>query len=253
MIVMAAGALAVARSVVPVQEEPHHTPVFENAWVRVLDVRFPAGAESLHHRHALHNVAVRIVGGTTRADPVGGQGVPRYSPTGSVVFHSASPPYVHRVVNVGTAPVHIVDVELPGARPASDIRAADDLARHVVEIDNAHVRVSRVRPPSGESLPAHTHQRGWLHLVVTGLQPGAFSWHEAGHQLSIAAPATPIELVEIRAEVTAVRAAAAPRPGAAATAASSSCSVEIDRTPGWWGCRADACRRSPASPSSRPP
>lgn len=196
-IVAVAGSLAVAQTVVPVHEEPHHTPVFENPWVRVLDVRFQAGVESLYHRHALHNVAIRITGGTTRADPVGGEGVPRYSPTGSVVFHSASPPYVHRVVNVGTAPVHIVDVELPGARAASDSRAADDLAQHVVEIDNEHVRVSRVRLRPGEPLSAHSHPRGWLHLMVGGSKPGAFAWHAAGHQASIAAEATPVEVVEI--------------------------------------------------------
>ena len=195
--IVVAGSLAVAQTIVPVQEEPHHTPVFENAWVRVLDVRFRPGDESLHHRHALHNVAVRITGGTTRADPIGGQGVPRYSPAGSVVFHSASPPYVHRVVNVGTLPVHIVDVELRGAALVSDARADDDPAGHVVEVDNEHVRVSRVRVPPGQSLPAHAHQRGWLHLVVAGPQPGAFAWHQPGRQTPILATAEAIEFVEI--------------------------------------------------------
>ena len=192
-----AGSLALAQSIVPVHEEPHHTLVFENARVKVLDVHFEAGAESLYHRHAVHNLAVRIVGGTTRADSPDGLGNPREVPTGSVVFHSASPPYVHRVVNVGTAAVHIVDVELLGARTTSASGAPDDLTGHVVEIENDHVRVSRVRLPAGESRAAHTHRRGWLEVVVTGPKPGAIAWHDAGRRTSNTVTATAVEWVEV--------------------------------------------------------
>lgn len=195
--VMVAGSLWLVQPAVPVHEEPRHRPIFENTRVRALDVRFEPGAASLFHRHALHNVAVRIAGGTTRADPVGGEGVPRHSPTGSVVFHSASPPYVHRVVNVGTTAVHIVDVELLRGRAVPVTAAADDLARHVVEVENEHVRVSRVRLGPGESLPAHTHQRDWLDVAVTGATPGQVAWHAAGSRVAVAADAAPIEYVEI--------------------------------------------------------
>ena len=192
-----ASSLALAQSIVPVHEEPHHTPVFENAWVKVLDVHFEAGVESLFHRHAVHNLAVRIVGGTTRADSPEGQGSPREVPTGSVVFHSASPPYVHRVVNVGTGAVHIVDVELLGARTTSASGAPDDLAGHVVEIENDYVRVSRVRLRAGESLAGHTHRRGWLDVVVTGPKPGAIAWHDGGRRTSITVTPAALEWVEV--------------------------------------------------------
>ena len=196
MTVVAAGSLVVTQSVVPVHEEPHHKLVFENAWVKVLDVNFAVGVESLFHRHAMHNIAVRIVGGTTRADSMDGEGSPRQVPTGSVVFHSASPPYVHRVVNVGTTPVHIVDIELTGARPRSGV-GADQLAGHDVEIENEHVRVSRVRLRAGESLPAHVHQRGWLDVVLAGPRPGAVAWHDAGRPSSVLGGTASIGLVEI--------------------------------------------------------
>jgi quercetin dioxygenase-like cupin family protein len=193
---MIAGSALLAQSVVPVDAEPHHRPVLENEWVRVLDVRFPAGAESLYHRHALNNVAIRIVGGTTRADPIGGEGAPQLVPTGRIVYHSASTPYVHRVVNVGGAAVHIVDVELRGAAP-QPLKSADDIAGHAVEVENEHVRVSRVRVAAGESLVAHTHQRGWLAVVVTGLKPGDVAWHVAGRPVSVGSRRAGIEIVEI--------------------------------------------------------
>jgi hypothetical protein len=44
-------------SAVPVYEEPLHRPVFQNRFVRVLDVVIPAGVATGYHTHA-----VRIVG-----------------------------------------------------------------------------------------------------------------------------------------------------------------------------------------------
>ena len=189
--------LVLAQAVVPVHDEPHHTTVLDNAWVRVLDVHFAVGVDSLFHRHALHNVAVRIAGGTIRSDQIGAEGTPREVRSGSVMFNSASPPYVHRVVNVGPAAVHIVDVELSGARTPVESTAADDLSRHVVEIDNEHVRVSRVTLRPGESLSAHTHSRGWLDVILTGPNQGAIAWHDAGRRTSGAHTTTALEFIEI--------------------------------------------------------
>jgi quercetin dioxygenase-like cupin family protein len=192
-----AGLLTQVPSIVPVEQEPHHRTAFENPWVRVLDVAFPAGTTSLFHRHALNNVAIRIVGGTTRADPVGGEGTPRDVPTGSVLFYSASPPYEHRVANVGPSPVRILDIELSGASVATDTSVDDDLARHAVEVGNAHVRVTRVRLESSASLRSHTHQRGWLAVVIAGGTPGQFAWHQAGARVSVGGAGEPVDVVEV--------------------------------------------------------
>lgn len=186
-----------AQQIVPVEQEPRHRTVYENRWVRALDVRFDAGAESQYHRHALHNVAVRIVGGVTRGDPIGGQGTAQHVPSGRAVFHSASPPYVHRVVNVGMNAVHIIDVELLAQQPVAVVGGADDVVGHVVEIENPHVRVSRVRIKAGESLPAHTHVRGWLDVVVSGGTPGAVAWHDAGRPAAVEGRAAGLEWIEV--------------------------------------------------------
>jgi quercetin dioxygenase-like cupin family protein len=186
----------VAQPIVPVEQEPHHRTVLQNPWVRVLDVRFGVGVTSGFHRHSLNNVAVRIVGGTTRADTMDGEGQPRVVAAGSVVYYSASPPYVHRVANAGAGDVQIVDVELSGARVVAVPGAPDDVAKHVVEIENEHVRVSRVRLGPGESLAAHTHTRGWLEVRVSG-EPGKVAWYEAGAMNAIAAASAGLEFVEV--------------------------------------------------------
>lgn len=197
LVLVAVGATALAQSIVPVEQEPHHRTVLQNAWVRVLDVRFGPGVTSGFHQHSLNNVAVRVVGGTTRADTVDGEGQPRLVATGSVVYYSASPPYVHRVANVGADAVRIVDVELSGAKAVATAGAADVTATHVVEIENEHVRVSRVRLGPGASLAAHTHPRGWLEVVVKGQAPGKVAWHDAAAAVAIAGQATGVELVEV--------------------------------------------------------
>ena len=45
---------------VPVREEPHHKPVLENNYVRLLDVHLNAGDTTQYHIHATPSVIVFI-------------------------------------------------------------------------------------------------------------------------------------------------------------------------------------------------
>jgi hypothetical protein len=186
---------------VPVEQEPAHRPVFHNASVAVLDVRFPPGYTSLFHTHSSDNVSVRIETSLTRVDQVDTPGVPNTPPVGRVAFNSATPPYTHRVVNLGTTPIFTFDVELLAPSPVA-LRpgTSDDMAGHEVVIDNARVRASRIRfdsgaPPAGP----HTHRRGWLEVRVTGPQAGTYVWHDAGDRVTLD-PGTATEFVEIEVQ-----------------------------------------------------
>jgi hypothetical protein len=90
--------------VVPVEREPQHHPVFSNAVLAVLEVRFPPGYVSLFHTHSNDNVSVRLETGPTRTDTLDSAGVEQTAPVGRVVFNSASPPYTHRVANAARRP-----------------------------------------------------------------------------------------------------------------------------------------------------
>ncbi len=142
-------AVLLAQAPVPVEQEPQHHPVFDNGRVRVLDVRLPPGYVSLFHVHALDNVSVRMTAGTMRTDLLTGDGLPQTSPAGRVAYYSAAPPYTHRVVNAGSDPVRILDVELPGVSGPSSAsgapaETADVPAGHALVVGNDHVRVLRV-------------------------------------------------------------------------------------------------------------
>jgi quercetin dioxygenase-like cupin family protein len=169
--------------IVPVEQEPQHRPVFQNAVLAVLDVQFPPGYVSLFHTHSNDNISVRIETGTTRIDTLDATGAEQVAAIGRVVFNSANPPYTHRVANVGTTPIRILDIEILATRPTSTALAPDELAGHEVIVDNPRVRITRIVLEPSEHLTNHTHPRGWLDVSVRGWPgPGTFRWQEPGSQ-----------------------------------------------------------------------
>ncbi len=184
------------QTVVPVEREPQHHPVFRNAYVNVLDVDLPPGYVSLFHTHARDNVSVRMQMGTVRVDQLGANGIPQLDVAGRVAYSAGTPPYTHRVVNIGNTSLRILDVEILAGTPGAP-SAAEDLSGHEVVIDNPRVLARRIKLGAGASLPAHTHAHGWLEIVVSGADAGTFRWHDPGVRVPPAGGQTLTEIVEI--------------------------------------------------------
>lgn len=100
--------------IVPVEREPHHHFVFQNQYVRVLDVLFPAGEASLFHTHSNDNVGIPISGDKTQSQPYGGEWteVQDVRPGAPGFRMARGQPYTHRVRSVGELPFHVIDVEI---------------------------------------------------------------------------------------------------------------------------------------------
>jgi quercetin dioxygenase-like cupin family protein len=108
------GPPAALKEPVPVQMEPHHHIVFQNQYVRVLNVLFPVGETSLFHTHSNDNVGIPISGDKTQSQPLGGEWseVQDVKP-GAAGFRKAhGQPYTHRVRSAGQLPFHVIDVEI---------------------------------------------------------------------------------------------------------------------------------------------
>ncbi|MEO8482856.1 MAG: hypothetical protein ABI634_11640 [Acidobacteriota bacterium] len=184
--------------IVPVEQEPQHHPVFRNDVLAVIDVHFPPGYTSLFHRHSNDNVSVRIATAPTRTDTLTETGTPQTALVGRLVFNSATPPYVHRVANIGDTPVHIIDIEVLARQPTRRVATADELAGHEVVVENDRVRLSRVALMPGATLQEHGHPVGWLEVVVRGAQPGSYLWHEPGDRMAArTADPSVVEIAEI--------------------------------------------------------
>jgi quercetin dioxygenase-like cupin family protein len=108
------GSAALTEGPVPVDKEPHHHFVFQNQYVRVLDVLFPAGEASLFHTHSNDNVGIPISGDKTQSQPYGGD----WSEVGDVKPGAAGfrkargQPYTHRVRSAGKLSFHVIDIEI---------------------------------------------------------------------------------------------------------------------------------------------
>jgi hypothetical protein len=99
---------------VPVREEPHHKSVFENDYVRILDVHIRPGDTTQYHIHAAPSVMVfftksmigiQLMGqqATAPAEVLPGQ-------TGFAAYDKK--PVIHRVYNAGENLFHVMDIEL---------------------------------------------------------------------------------------------------------------------------------------------
>jgi quercetin dioxygenase-like cupin family protein len=98
---------------VPVEREPHHHVVFENQYLRLLDVVVPPGEMTLFHTHSLDNVAVLLADTTLKNQNPGEDWTERPITHGSVGFRTGTKtPYTHRIMNTGAVVFHVMDVEI---------------------------------------------------------------------------------------------------------------------------------------------
>jgi len=108
------GSAAALTEPVPVDKEPHHHFVFQNQYVRVLDVLFPVGEVSLFHTHSNDNVGIPISGDKTQSQPAGGEwsDVQDVKPGAAGFRKARGQAYTHRVRSAGKLPFHVIDVEI---------------------------------------------------------------------------------------------------------------------------------------------
>jgi hypothetical protein len=98
---------------VAVEQEPHHHVIFENQYVRVLDVVLQPGETALFHRHSLDNVPVQLSDATMKRQFPGEDWAASPAKEGSVGFIGGTKsPYIHRISNTGTTVFHVLDVEI---------------------------------------------------------------------------------------------------------------------------------------------
>lgn len=95
-----------------VKDEPRHHPVFENDYVRVLDVRINPGDTTLYHIHKLPSAFIHLSDTRVGSQLLNSQPVEGFNTTGTVSYEQFIQPRVHRVWNMDTAHFHVVDIEI---------------------------------------------------------------------------------------------------------------------------------------------
>ncbi len=202
---------------VPVFQEPRHHLVFENALVRVLDVRVAPGETTGYHVHANRHVGV-VISGARTWDQFRGQAasaVDSLADSVGSIFDNASAllPYTHRVGNADTVPFHYVVGQLLASSGivAPALPASSGLR---LDRDAMGARVYRVTLAPGQSTARHRHappgltvQVGPGTLRLEGAAPetasaqpgaGAWWWRRTGTEHVLRnVGALPVDVVEI--------------------------------------------------------
>jgi hypothetical protein len=99
---------------VPVSKEPRHHNVFENAFVRVLDVHLPPGDTSLFHKHETPSVFIVLHPVKTGSEVIIEEAkATALTKDPTITFEGFYvKPRIHRVWNSDTSDFHVMDIEI---------------------------------------------------------------------------------------------------------------------------------------------
>lgn len=105
---------------VPVRNEPRHHNVFENDYIRVLDVFISPHDTTAFHVHNTPSVFTTFTKTTTGSQLLGKQPASSVSVAGDSWYDSLAIPRIHRVWNEDSSWFHVMDIELTGKNPRND-------------------------------------------------------------------------------------------------------------------------------------
>jgi len=182
-----------------VKDEPRHHNVFENDYVRVLDVWLAPGDTTQYHIHATPSVFIMLTSTVTGSQPAGGEPIRSASVAGSTWYDSLATQRIHRVWNEDTAWFHPMDIELVAGKARSNEPVLKDAALELL-FDEPLVRGYKLTLPVKGNVQLPASKTGYL-LVSLGqaevslqsnavierrfMKAGHYCWAEAGKQLTI--------------------------------------------------------------------
>jgi hypothetical protein len=155
---------------IQVSQEPRHHNVFENEWVRILDVHIPPHDTTLIHKHSTPSVFMVLSNTKTGSQVLIEPGKTSFV-NGNIWFESfADTPRIHRVWNEDTVEFHVIDMEL--LHPPTSTAHQTPVIPFSKELFNVKpVEAFRVTVPPGKSftLPAF----GYAAVIVGLTDPAA--------------------------------------------------------------------------------
>lgn len=151
---------------IPVCQERHHPTVFENEYVRILDVQLRPGGMTDAHFHDVASVIVYLTQSTVRSQKCGeSTHVDRATTPGVSRFAAYNrEPLAHVVSNPGSTHFRVFDIELVRSRPSGGFESVARPAGADFQWEEALVRSSSLRLEANDriAIPANP----CAHLLV---------------------------------------------------------------------------------------
>jgi quercetin dioxygenase-like cupin family protein len=156
---------------VPVNTEPHHRTVYENADFRILDVHVAPGESTADHRHDHDIATVSMNAGTATRITSGGQAQnrpPRPLANATVTEYTGKASS-HTLDNVGNAPYQLFAVEnLRDQKAWATSPAVTGLAT-TLATDGRALRIYDVKLATPTSQTTHTHAVPTVAVLINGI------------------------------------------------------------------------------------
>jgi quercetin dioxygenase-like cupin family protein len=154
-------------SQVPVRQEPLHHNVFENAWVRVLDVHIPPGDTTQFHKHETPSVFIVLNPVKTGSQVIQEEQTSTALRGDSAIsFESfATTPRIHRVWNEDTTEFHVMDIELLSKGQPAMASPFSNVPGSQLLIDAVPARVYKHNMEAGKNLQVNNKRP----LLIVGL------------------------------------------------------------------------------------
>ena len=111
-----------------VRDEPRHHNVFENEFIRILDVYLAPGDTTLYHLHNTPSVFIMFTNTNVGSQIIGKQSQKGANITGEVSYDNLNTPRTHRVWNEDTSWFHVMDIELTSTKQKKNIAVLQNSA-----------------------------------------------------------------------------------------------------------------------------
>lgn len=188
-------------SQVPVRNEPRHHNVFENNYVRVLDVFVGPKDTTLYHLHNTPSVFIIFTKTKVGSQLAGKAPQEGINLPGEISYDSLSTPRLHRVWNEDTVWFHAMDIELTAIHHQSNIPVLKDPFLKL-QFNKKQVNGYSIELKPGNSIQLPASLNGYL-VISKGeteidyksngavqqrlMKAGHYIWIEAGNIASLSA------------------------------------------------------------------
>ena len=184
---------------VHVRDEPRHHNVFENEFVRILDVHLGPKDTTQYHLHNTPSVFIILANCTVSSQILDGQPQSGANVSGIISYDAMKTERIHRVWNEDTAWFHVMDVELISKKQKNTIHVIQNPSVKLLFNEQEVIgyeatlkpRDHLQLPPSANGYLLVSSASASIDLVINKttqqrlMQAGHYAWIEPGNGFGI--------------------------------------------------------------------
>src|SRR6188768_2908439 len=182
-----------------VRDEPRHHNVFENEFIRILDVYLAPGDTTLYHLHNTPSVFIMFTNTNVGSQIIGKQSQKGANITGEVSYDNLNTPRTHRVWNEDTSWFHVMDIELTSTKQKKDIAELQNSALKLLfnkqQVNSYNLELKSATniqlPPSTDGYLLISKSESIIEFKIDEavqdriMKPSHYIWIEADKKISI--------------------------------------------------------------------